>query len=145
MRGGEGLVQVHVHHVEAHVAGPGLAENCVEVGAVVVEQATGGVNDGGDFLDVAFEHAQGRGIGQHQPGGLQSDRLAQGGKVHIAVGVGGNFADREPAHDGGGGIGAVGGVGHQHFAAGVVAVGDVIGADHRHPGEFALGAGHRRQ
>src|SRR5262249_1105956 len=35
---GERLVQVHVHDVKAHVAGPGHAENGVEVGAVVVEQ-----------------------------------------------------------------------------------------------------------
>ncbi len=145
VRSGEGLVQVHVHHVEAHVAGSGLAENGVEVGAVVVEQAAGRMDDGGDFGDVPLEHAQRRGIGQHQPGGLRPDRLAQGGEVHVAVGVGGDFPDREAAHDGGGGIGAVGGVGDQHFTAGVVAVGNMVGADHRHPGEFALRPGHRRQ
>ncbi len=145
VRGGKGLVQVHVHHVEAHVARSRLAENGVEVGPVVIEQPAGLVDDGGDFGDVALKHAQRRRIGQHQPGGLRPDRLAQGGQIHIAVGVGGDFPDREAAHDGGGGIGAVGGVRNQHFAAGVIALGDVIGADHRHSGKFALGAGHGRQ
>ena len=38
VRGGERLVQVEVHHVEAHVAGPRHAHQRVEVGAVVVQK-----------------------------------------------------------------------------------------------------------
>ena len=142
MRSGEGLVQIHVHHVEAHVAGSGLAENGIEIGAIVVQQTAGLVDDGGDLGDIPLEHAQSRWIGQHQPGGLRADRLPQGGEIHIASGVGGNFPNREAAHDGGGGIGAVSGVRHQHLATGVIAARDVVGADHRHPGEFTLSARH---
>jgi hypothetical protein len=38
-------VQVDVHDVEAHVAGQHLAEDRVQVGAVVVQQAAGLVDD----------------------------------------------------------------------------------------------------
>ena len=38
VRGGEGFMQVQVDHVEAHVAGPGMAHYGIEVGPVVVEQ-----------------------------------------------------------------------------------------------------------
>ncbi len=38
VRRGEGLVQVQVHHVDAEVAGPRLADQRVHVGAVHVEQ-----------------------------------------------------------------------------------------------------------
>ena len=49
MRGGEGLVQVEVDHVEAHVAGPDDAHDCIEVGAVVVAQAARLMDDLGDL------------------------------------------------------------------------------------------------
>ena len=57
MRRGEGLVQVHVDRVEAHVAGTDLAQDRVEVGAVVVQQAAGVVHQRGDFDDPALEDA----------------------------------------------------------------------------------------
>src|SRR5690606_38505333 len=40
MRGGEGLVQVDVHGINAEVTRPRLADDCVEVGTVAVEECT---------------------------------------------------------------------------------------------------------
>jgi hypothetical protein len=40
MRGSEGLVQVHVDDVEAHVTGSHDADDRVEVRAVVIEKPT---------------------------------------------------------------------------------------------------------
>ena len=48
-------MQVHVDDVEAHVAGAHLAEDGVEVGAVVVEQAAGVVDGFGDGFDLPLE------------------------------------------------------------------------------------------
>ena len=45
MRGSEGLVQIHVQNVEAHVAGFDLAEDGIEVGAIVVQQTARFVHD----------------------------------------------------------------------------------------------------
>ena len=139
--GGEGLVQVHVDDVEAHVPGPDLAQDGVEVGPVVIEQAAGRVDDAGDLLDVAVEDADGARVGEHDAGGLGADRRAQGGEVHVPVRAGRDLADAEAAHHGGGRIGAVGRVRHQDLGAGRVAAGLVVGADHGHAGELALGPG----
>ena len=141
----EGLVQVHVDHVEAHVAGADLAQDGVQVGAVVVEQPAGLVHGGGDGLDVAVEHADGARVGQHDAGGLRADRVAQRRDVHVAVAAGGDLAHVEAGHDGRGRVGAVGGIGHQDLAPGRVAAGVVVGADHHDAGELALGAGGRRE
>ena len=46
--GGEGLVEVEVAHVEAHVARPGHPHDGIEVGPVVVDEAPGGVDEGGE-------------------------------------------------------------------------------------------------
>ena len=54
----EGLVQIHVDDVEAHVAGADLAENGVEIRAVVVEQAAGLVHDARHLRDPVLEHAR---------------------------------------------------------------------------------------
>ncbi len=140
--GGEGFVQVHVDDVEAHVAGAHLAEDGVEVGAVVVEQAAGVVDGFGDGFDLPLEDAAGGRVGHHQAGGLRAAGFFEGFQVHVAVFADGHFADFVAAHDGGGRVGAVGGFGDQDFGAGVVAAGFVVGADHGDAGEFTLGAGH---
>ena len=61
-------MRVEVHDVEAHVAGAADAEDGVDVGAVVVEQAAGLVHEPGDLGDVLVEHAEGVGVGEHEAG-----------------------------------------------------------------------------
>src|SRR5689334_5341697 len=107
MRRREGLVQVHVDDVEAHIARAHLAEDGVEVGAVVVQQAAGVVNDLGDFLDATFEHAAGGGIGQHDAGGVRTHGRLQRLDVDVAFVVDRDLPDHAAAHRGGGGVGAV--------------------------------------
>ncbi len=55
---GKSLVQVHVDHVETHVAGLHLAEDRVQIGAIVVEQPARGMHDVTNTLDGALEYAQ---------------------------------------------------------------------------------------
>jgi hypothetical protein len=131
--------------VEAHVARPHLAEDGVQIGAVVVEQAARRVHDARDLLDAALEHSQRRWIGQHQAGRARAHRRAQRVEVDVALGVGRNLARLVTAHHRGGGIGAMRRVRHQDLVARVVAARGVIGADHGDAGELALRAGHRRQ
>ena len=52
MRRREGLVQVDVHGVDAEIAGPHLADDGVEVGAVAVEIGAGLVHRLGDLDDL---------------------------------------------------------------------------------------------
>ena len=66
----EGLVQVEVDDVEAHVARPREAHDGVQVGAVVVERGPDAVHDPGDLLDVLVEQAERVRVRQHQAGHL---------------------------------------------------------------------------
>ena len=51
MRDAEGLVQVHVADVGAELGGPREADQRIEVGAVEIDLAAMGVDDGADVLD----------------------------------------------------------------------------------------------
>src|SRR5207237_4499676 len=59
MRRGEGFVQVEVNDIEAHIAGPGDANQGVEVGAVVIELYAVLVRQPGDLQDVLLEDTGG--------------------------------------------------------------------------------------
>jgi len=138
-------VQVHVDDVEAHVARADLAEDGVEVGTVVVQQAARVVDDALDVHDPALEDAERARVGQHDSRGLRTDRRPQGLDVHVAVVPAGDLADLHATHGGGRGIRAVGGFRNDDLVARQVAAGTMIGADHGDARELALGAGHGRQ
>ncbi len=128
--------------VEAHIAGAGHAHDGVGVGAVVVQQAAGGVDDGRHLADVAFEQSQRAGVGQHKGGRVRPDGSAQRVQVDCPVGVGLDLDDLQAAHRRGGGVGAMGRVGDDNLGAVLAAVA-VVGADELDAGEFAVGAGRR--
>ncbi len=100
VRGGEGLVQVEVHDVDAEVAGAGLADERVHVGAVHVEQRALGVEDVGDLVDLGLEDADGGGVGEHERGGVFVDHALEFGDVdhalRVGLEVGDLVADRLP-------------------------------------------------
>ncbi len=135
-------MQIHVDDIEPHVAGADLAENRVEVRAVVIEQAAGLVHDARHLRDLVLEHAEGRGIGEHDARRARSDRGLELGEIDVAVLVAGNLPHIAAAHRRSGRIRAVRRLRHDDIRARGVAAGAVIGADHRHAGEFALGARH---
>ena len=145
MRRGKRLVQVHVDDVEAHVTRTHLAENGVEIGAVVVQQPARVVHDLRHFLDATLEHAAGGRIGEHDAGGIRTHRRLQRFDVDVAIVVDRDFPDHATAHGGGGGVGAVRGDRHDDFVAREIAARAVVGADHGDAGEFAVRAGHGRQ
>jgi len=103
------------------------------------------VDDIADVLDAAFEHPERGRIGEHQPGGLRPDRVAQRRQIDVALAVGGNFTHDVAAHCRGGRVGSVRSVRHHDFLSRMVAAVAVIGANHRHTGKLALRAGHRRE
>ena len=138
-------MQIHVDHVEAHVAGPHEPQYGIQVGAIVVEQAAGIVNDLPHVLDGLLEHAEGGRIGQHQAGSVRPHRGCKRHQIDVAFAVGGNLLHRVAAHHGAGRVGAVRGVGHQDFAARTVAARIMVGADHGDAGKLALRARHGRQ
>ena len=117
VRGGKGLVQVEVYHVEAHIARTRDPHHGVEVGAVVVVQAARLVDNAGDFQNVFVKQSQRVGICEHQSGGVGACGLAQRVEVHTAVRRGWHIDHFESRHGGGGWIGAMGRVRDEDFGA----------------------------
>src|ERR1700732_614290 len=113
MRGGEGLVQIDVHHVHAEIAWTRDAYQCVHVRAIHVEHGAFGVQDFGGLGDVLLEHADGVGIGDHEGGDVLIDGARENFQVDFALLIGADIFDGVSGDGGGGGIGAVGGIRNQ--------------------------------
>ena len=135
----EGLVQVDVDDVEAHVAGARVAHDRVQVGAVVVEGPARVVDDLGDLRDVLVEEPEGVRVGQHQAGRVVARLRAQVVEVDAAALVGGQLHHLVAGHRHRGGVGAVGRVGGEHLGPLLAAVG-VVGAGEQQPRQLAVGA-----
>ena len=134
-------MQVHVDDVKTHIAGTHLAEDGIQIGAIVVQQTTCLVDEGGNFLDLALEHTQRGRVGQHNAGGLRSNSLSQRLHIDIALAVGGDLAHLVSTHDGGCRIGSMGRIRHQDLVTPGIAIGLMIGPDHGHTGELTLRPG----
>ncbi len=98
-----------------------------------------------DFLDAPLEHAESRGIGEHDAGRLRTDSGAQGLEIDVAVPVDGYLLHDTPAHRCGGRVGAVCRLGHDDLVAGQIAACAVVRTDHGHSGKFAVRARHRAE
>ena len=138
-------MQIHVDHVESHVARFDLAHDRVQIGTVVVEQPACVMNDLGDLQYLSFKYAQSGRIGQHQTGGPRPHCLPQGIQVHVPIGTGRYFPDLVAAHGCGSRVGAMGGIRNQNFRPFAVAFCIVVGPDHGDAGELTLSAGKRAQ
>src|SRR5690606_13285880 len=125
----------------ADVAGRGQADLRVHVGAVHVNLAAGGVDRGADVEYRGFEYAVGGRGGDHQRGELGGVFVGLGlevGDVDVALRVAGDGDDGVAAHDGAGGVGAVGGGGDEAGVAAALAARLVVGAAGEQSGVFAL-------
>ena len=138
-------MQVHVDDVEAHVTGPDLAEDRVQIGAIVVQQPAGLVDQARNLGDATLEHADRGWVGQHDACGLWTQCLFQRLDVDVAIIQCWNLAHRVATHHCGGRVGAVRRIGHDDLASRRVAARIVVGADHRHAGELTLRPGGRDQ
>ena len=134
--GGEGLVQVQVDDVEAHVAGPHHTQDGVEIGTVVVEETTDLVDGIGDGHDVLLEEPQGVRVGEHDPGHVLVEHRAQRLEVDTTALVARDRDDLVAAQCHRGRIGAVGGVGDDHLVPGVPC-GRVPGSHEQEAGQLA--------
>ncbi len=144
VRDAEGLVQVQVRDVAAELARLGQPDEGVEVGAVDVDLAAGGVDGVADLADVGVVHTVGGRVGDHDRGQrvlVQLDLGVQVGVVDRAVGGGGHDNNLHAGEHRGGRVGAVRGGRDQADVALGVAAGEVVAADGQQAGELALGPG----
>ena len=150
MRCGECLVQVDVADVEAHVARTAGTKHGVQVGSVVVHQTAAVVHEFGDFGDGMLEDTQRVGIGHHHGCHLFttfSDQALQVVHVDSAIGEALHLDYIQSADSCRGRVGAMGGVGNEHFRTLLVATAHVIGTDDHQTCELTMctGAGIQRE
>ena len=138
----EGLVQVVVDDVEAHVARARAAHDGVEVRPVVVERRADAVDDLRDLLDVLVEQPERVRVREHQARDVVAGLRAQVVDVDAAALVRADLDDLVAGHRHRRGVGAVGGVGREDLGAVLAAV-LVVGAGQQHAGELAVRAGAR--
>ena len=142
MWGGECLVQVHVHSVEAHVARPADAHERVQIGAVVVEHRPGRVHKLCYVQDLPLEQAQGVGVGQHQGRRARRQLGLEVGQADAAVTAGLDLHHLKAAEGGAGRVCPVGGVGDENLRASLTS-GVLVSADHPQRRPLAVCAGGR--
>ena len=120
MRRREGLMEVDVHHVEAHITRTTGTEHGVQVRAVVVHQTATVVDEFRNLRDARLEEAESIGIGHHHGGNLislLSDDALQVIDIDRTVCLRLHLDDLQSADSRRSGVRAVGRIGHNHFLA----------------------------
>ncbi len=141
----EGLVQVRVDDVDAHVAGAGDADEGVEVGAVAVEIRAFRVEDVGHARDLGLEHAEGVRNGDHQRGDVFGrPRLRAWSRSTVPRLFDFSSLDLVAGESRRRRVGAVRGVGDEDVLPGVAALRQRL-VHHQDAGQLAVRAGDRLQ
>ena len=141
VRRGEGLVQVQVHDVKAHVSGTHNTQHGVHVGAVVVQKAATAVHQGCNLQNLGLEQAQGVGVGHHDTGYFVVQKRFEGFYVNAAVLQGLHFHYLEAADGSRCRVGAMGAVRNNDLGAFEVSPHHVIGTHEHKARELTMGAG----
>jgi hypothetical protein len=140
VRGGEGLVEVVVHHVHAEVARLRDADEGVHVRPIHVQQGAGVVDHLGDLDDLRLEPADGARVGEHQRRDVGSERGLERREIGESLGVGLDAADGEAGQGRRRGVRPVRRVGDDDDLAGRVAARAVVGGDEEDARHLALRA-----
>ena len=133
-----------MHHIKPHVARPRHTHDCVGIGAVIIDQTAGRVNDLRHFTDIFLKQSQSAGVGQHQSGGIRSHCSFQRRQVDCAVRMGLDFHHVHPADGHGRRIGPMRRIRHNDLGP-VIAALAMISPDQFQSGQFAMSTGHRLQ
>ena len=143
MGNAERFVQIEMTDVGSDISGPRQPDKCVEIGAVEIDLAAMGMCNVADLHHRFFEHAMGRGVGDHarcKPARVFFGLSAEISDVDVAMIVGTDHDDGHAAHLCRCRIGAMGGRWDQADVAGQIAAAAMIGANGEQPGVFALRA-----
>ena len=141
MRRREGLVQVDMHNIEAHVSRTDHTEHRVHVGAVVVEQAAACMDELRDLADLSFEETESIRVRHHDSGDIVSKQRFQILHVDETVGVRLHFNDLQAAYGCAGRVSAMGAVRYYDPRPLVITAGHMVLADQHKAGQFTVGAG----
>ena len=136
-------MQVDVHDIEAQITRTAFAQHWVEVGTIVVHQATSLVNELGNLSDIVLKDTQGVGVGHHHT----SDVLVEQGTqvVHIdgAIGTALNNNYFKATYSCTCRISAMSAVGDNNLHTVGVAIIKMIAAHNHQSGKLAMSTGIR--
>jgi len=136
-------VKVQVQYVEAHVAGAHLAEQRVEISAVVVEQASAAVYHLRYLQYLFLEQSERVRVGHHYPGYGVVEQCGKLVGVDCTVSLRLHHYDLQTAYRRARRVGAVRAVGDNHAGALKVAALQVVLAHYHQPGKLAVRPGER--
>ena len=142
----KGLVQVEMADVRADRRRARQPDLRVHVRAVHVDLAAVLVDDAADFLDVLFEDAVGRRVGDHERRQRLLVLFGLRAKVvqhDVPVAVARHDNDLEPRHRRARRVGSVRGCGNEDDVALVLAAIAMVRANRHEPGELSLRTGIR--
>ena len=144
VRRGECLMEVDVHHVEAHITRTTGSEHGVQVRPVVVHQSAAVVDEFCYLRDARLEEAKGIGIGHHHGGDISpllSNDALQVVYIDRTISLRLHLDDLQSADGSRGGVRAVGRIGHNHLLALQVAMSTVEVVDGHQTCQFTMGTG----
>ena len=138
VRGGECLVKVQVHDVEAHVAWTDNTQERVHIRSVIVEETAAFVHELGDFPDFTLEKSEGIRVGHHYAGDVVPEKRLEIGHIHESVSIGLNHYHVESADCGAGRIGSVRAVRHNNLGPLQVTPEKMVLAHYHESGQLAV-------
>ena len=138
VRSGEGLVQIDVHHVEAHIAGTANAEHRVEIGSIVVHKTTTIVNETSNHRDVSFEDTEGVRVGHHHASHIGTKQWLEILHIYGTIGQALYLDHLEASYSSRSGIGAMGRIGHDDLGACLIATLLMICLDDHKSGQLSM-------
>ena len=142
MRRGERLVEIDVHHVEAHIAWAAGTEHGVQISTIVIHQATAVVDEIRNRGDARLKEAKRIGIGHHHRRNLRSllsDDALQIFDIDGTIGLRLHLDNLESADGCRGGVRTVGRVGYDHLLTGHVATRTVIVVNRHQSRQLTMG------
>ena len=134
-------MQVQVDHVKAHIPRPDHAHDRIQIGAVIVAQAAGLMDQPGDFPDIPVKFPHRIGIGQHQTRCIRTQGSPQRIQIYAPVRGRRDIYYDEPVHIGRSRIGAVGGIRYDDLFPCYISPRFMVGLDQRDAGKFPMSAG----
>ena len=143
VRRGERLVEIHVDHVEAEIAGPREAEQRVQVRAVHVHLGALRMAQPRRLEDARLEQPERVGHGDHQRGDVLVEVPLEVEEIHLAVVVRLDLHRLVARDRGGRGVRAVRRVGDEDLLPRAPLPIQVVRPDHQDARQLALGAGGR--
>ena len=140
VRCGECLMEIDVHHVEAHIARTAYSEHRVEVSTIIIHQTAAVMHELSDFRDICFEETQCVRVCHHHRSNGVVEQSLEVFHIDDAISSTLHLDNLESADSGRSRVSAVSRVWHDDLGALHLSVGLMISADNHQSGKLTVSA-----